>query len=116
VYRTLSVYMKKSTNRYAQISLEGDAMFANFDPEMGVVGTIHQFVDATIILKLIEGTRYLRRIAQPSPHLTRSNEVVDCLICRLPSDSENEEGRTTLRRRHVKDDIRQDKFSQHFKA
>ncbi len=57
-------------------------------------------------MKLIEGTHYLRRIDQPSPHLARSKEFVDCLICRLPSDSEDEERRTTLRHSHVKDDIR----------
>ena len=48
VYRTLSVYIKMCTCRLAQISLEGDAMFANFDLELVVVGTMHQFVDATI--------------------------------------------------------------------
>jgi hypothetical protein len=47
-YRTLSLYMKMSTCRFAQISLEGDAMFAIFDLELSVVGTMHQFVDATI--------------------------------------------------------------------
>ncbi len=67
-------------------------------------------------MKLIEGTHYLRRLDRPSPHLARSKEFVDCLICRLPSDLENEEERTTLRRRHVKDGIRLDKLSQHFKA
>jgi hypothetical protein len=67
-------------------------------------------------MKLIEGTHYRRRIGQPSPHLARSKEFVDCLICRLPSDSEEEEGRTTLRRSHVKDGIRLDKLPQHFKA
>ncbi len=67
-------------------------------------------------MKLVEGARYLRRIDKLSPHLARSKEIVDCLICRLPSDSENEEGRMTLRCRHVKDGIRLDKFSQHFKA
>jgi hypothetical protein len=67
-------------------------------------------------MKFIEGTHYLRRIDQPSPHLPKSKEFVDCLICRLPSDSENEEVRTALRRRHVKVGIRLDKFSQHFKA
>jgi hypothetical protein len=40
-YRTLSVYMKMSTCRYAQISLEGDTMFTNLDPELSVVGTLH---------------------------------------------------------------------------
>jgi hypothetical protein len=48
MYRTLSVYMKMSTCRIAQILLEGDAMFANFELESGVVGTMHQFVDATM--------------------------------------------------------------------
>ena len=37
-----------STCRFTQVSLHGDAMFANFDLELGVVGTMHQFVDATI--------------------------------------------------------------------
>ena len=57
-------------------------------------------------MKLIEGTHYRRRIDQPSPHLARSKEFVECLICRLPSDSEEEEGRTTLRRKQAKDGIR----------
>ncbi len=48
VYRMLSAYMKMSTCRFAQMSLEGDAMFANFDLELGVVGTKHQFVNPTI--------------------------------------------------------------------
>ena len=47
-YHTLSVYMKMSTCRFAQISLEGDAMFANVDLELGAVWMMHQSVDATI--------------------------------------------------------------------
>ena len=38
VYRTLSVYMKMRTCRFDQIFLEGDAMFANFNLELGVRG------------------------------------------------------------------------------
>ena len=40
VYRTLSVYMKMSTRRFDQISLEEYSMFANFDLEVSVVGTM----------------------------------------------------------------------------
>jgi hypothetical protein len=67
-------------------------------------------------MKFIEGTHYLRRIDQSSHHLAKYKEFVDYLICRPPTDSESEEVRTTLRRRHVKDGIRLDKLSQHFKA
>ena len=40
--------MKKHTNRYAQISVEGDSIFANFDLELGIVGTKHHSVEASI--------------------------------------------------------------------
>ena len=66
-------------------------------------------------MKLVEGTHYRRRLDQPSPHLARSKEVVDCMFCRLPSDSEDEGGRAKIRRKQAKDDIRLDKLLQHFK-
>jgi hypothetical protein len=33
-YRVLSVYMKNGTNKFAQISVGGDAIFADFDLEL----------------------------------------------------------------------------------
>ena len=38
------------------------------------------------------------------------------MLCRLPSDSDNEGGRGTRRRRHARDVIRLDKFLENFKA
>ncbi len=45
----LSIYMKHGTNRFAQISVGGDGIFANFDVELGVLGTKHQFVESSIV-------------------------------------------------------------------
>ena len=67
-------------------------------------------------MKLIEGTHYLRRLDQPSPHPIRAKELVDCLFCRLPSDSEDEGVRAKIRRKQAKDGIRLDKLMQHFKV
>ncbi len=63
----------------------------------------------------MKGAHYKRRLDQPSPHLARSNELVDCLFCRLPSDSEDEGGRGRVRLRQAKGGIWLDKFLQHFK-
>ncbi len=41
-------------------------------------------------MKLIDGMHYIRRLDQTSPHPIRAKELVDCLFCRLPSDSEDE--------------------------
>ena len=63
-------------------------------------------------MKPVEGTHYMRRMDQPSPHPIRAKEFVDCLFCELPSDSDDEERHATLTR----DGIRLDKFMSHLKA
>jgi hypothetical protein len=45
-----------------------------------------------------------------------SKEIVDCLICRAPSDSEEVEGHPRMTRRQVQDGIRLDRLMLHFKA
>ncbi len=64
-----------------------------------ILGNSHQLKIILIViiyflqLKLIEGTHYIRRMDQPSPHPIRAKELVDCMFYRLPSDSEDEVGR-----------------------
>ncbi len=41
-------------------------------------------------MKLVEGTHYMRRLGQPSYVATRAKEFVDCLVCGVSSDSEDE--------------------------
>ena len=48
-YWVLFIYMKNGTNRFAQISVGGEGIFANFDLELGVLGTKHQFVESSIV-------------------------------------------------------------------
>ncbi len=48
-FRTLSIYMKNGTNRFAHISVGGDAIFANYDLELGVLGTKHNAIQASIV-------------------------------------------------------------------
>ncbi len=40
--------MKNATNRFAQISIGSDAIFANFDLELGALGTKHPNVESSI--------------------------------------------------------------------
>jgi hypothetical protein len=58
----------------------------------------------------------MRMLDQPSPHLIRAKEFVDCILCELPSDSEDKDRHATLTRRQAGDGIRLDKFMSHFKA
>ncbi len=58
----------------------------------------------------------MRRLNQPSSYPIRAKEFVDCLLCELPSDSEDEERHATLTRRQARDGIRLDKLMSHFKA
>ncbi len=48
-YRVLSICMKNGTNRFAQLSVGGDVIFASFDLELGVLGTKHLFIDSIIV-------------------------------------------------------------------
>ncbi len=56
-------------------------------------------------MKLVEGTHYRGRLDQPSPHPIVAKEFVDCLLCELPSDSEDEQRHATLTRRQASDGI-----------
>ena len=47
--RTLSVYMKNATNRFAQVAIGGDVVFVNFDLELGVLGTKQNSAQASIV-------------------------------------------------------------------
>ena len=67
-------------------------------------------------MQIKEGIHYRRRPNQPSPAPIKAKELVDCLFCRVPSDSEDDEGRPTVIRRQWRDGIRLDKFMLHFNA
>jgi hypothetical protein len=67
-------------------------------------------------MKLVEGTRYSRRLDQPSPRPIRAKEVVDCLICGVPSDSEDENVRRRLTKKQVNQGIRLDILLIHYKG
>ncbi len=66
-------------------------------------------------MKLVEGTHYKRRLDQPSSVPTRAKEKVDCLICGVPSDSEDENVRSRLTNKQVNQGIRLDKLLIHYK-
>ena len=56
----------------------------------------------------------MRRLDQPSP--IPSKEFVDCLFCRIPSDSNDEPGpRVTFTKSQAKQGIRRDKLQAHYK-
>ncbi len=67
-------------------------------------------------MKLVERTHYIKRMDQPSTHPIRAKEFVECMFCRLPSDSEEEGGRAKRRRKQAQDGIRLDKLMQHYKV
>ncbi len=51
-------------------------------------------------MKFVEGTHYSRRLDQPSSVKHKTREYVDCLVCGVPSDSDDEPDITKqLRRR-----------------
>ena len=58
---------------------------------------------------LVEG---LRRLDQPSPHPHLSKEIVDCLLCAAPSDSEDDRRRMT--RNNTRKGIRLDRLMRYF--
>ncbi len=67
-------------------------------------------------MQIKEGIHYRRMPDQPSPAPMKAKELVDCLFCRVPSDSEDDEGHPTVIRRQWRDGIRLDKFMLYFKA
>ncbi len=67
-------------------------------------------------MKIKEEIHYRRRPDQPSPAPIKAKELFDCLFCRVPRDSEDDEGRPTVTRRQRRDGIRLDKFMLHFKS
>ncbi len=58
--------MKNGTNRFAQISIGGDGIFANFDLELGVLGTKHQFVESSMVPAEDEWYRCSMGITSPN--------------------------------------------------
>ena len=67
-------------------------------------------------MKLVEGTHYLRRIEQPSPHPKPSKEIVDCLFCAAPSDSDDDDIRRRMQRKNTRKGFRLDKLMRHFRC
>ena len=59
-------------------------------------------------MKLVEGTRYRQRLDQPSSHKTRAKKFVDCRICGVTSDSEDECARRRLSKKQVNQGLRLD--------
>jgi hypothetical protein len=49
IYKTMSAYFQKASNRYVQLSVGSDYLFAKFDMKMGVNGTKHAFVESGIV-------------------------------------------------------------------
>jgi len=66
-------------------------------------------------MKLVEGAHYKRRLDQPSSHTTRSKDVVDCLMCGVTSDVEDENVRRRLTNNQVNQGIRLDRLLIHYK-
>jgi len=67
-----------------------------------------------IIMKLLEGTHFRRRLDdQPSP--IPSKEFVDGLFCRVPNDSDDElVARATFTKMQAKHGIQMDKLKAHY--
>ena len=65
-YRVLPIYMKNGTNKFAHISVGVDVIFANFDLELGVLGTKHQFVESSIALAGYRWYRCSMGISSPN--------------------------------------------------
>ena len=70
------------------------------------------------MMKLIEGTHYMRRHEQPTPAPHKSKEVVDCLLCSDPGDDDIAPlGHVARKRsRPIGQNIRLDRFHVHLKA
>jgi len=67
-----------------------------------------------ITMNLFERTHFRRRLDQPLS--ISSKELVDCLFCRVPSDSDDEHvARATLARMQAKHSIRMDKLKAYYK-
>ena len=64
-------------------------------------------------MNLLEGAHFKRRSDQPSR--IASKEFVDCLFCRVPSDSDDEPiARATFTKMQAKHNIRLDKLKAHY--
>ena len=67
-------------------------------------------------MKLVKRTHYSRRLDQVSPHPIRAKEFVDCVVCGVPSDSEDENVRRRLTKKQVNQSIRLDILLIHYKG
>ena len=65
-------------------------------------------------MKSVEETHYTRRLGHPSFVNFRTREYADCLLCRVPSDSEDEP-RIKNTRNQVMKGIRLDNLLIHYK-
>ena len=65
-------------------------------------------------MKFVEGAHYRRRLDSLSPHPHPSKEFVDCLLCAVPSDSENDQVRRKMTRKNTRKGIRLDRLMRHF--
>ena len=68
-----------------------------------------------IVMKLVEGTLYSRRLDQPSSVNFRTREYVDYLFCSVPSDSEDEPPIRKKSTNQARKRIRLDNLLQHYK-
>jgi hypothetical protein len=67
-------------------------------------------------MKLVEDTPYMRRLDQPSSSTYGSKAYVDCLLCGVPSDSEDETVPRKLTRKQARQGIRLDRLMIHYKG
>ena len=67
-------------------------------------------------MKFLEGTHLRRRLEQPSERNFGSKQFVDCLLCGVPSDSDDDIAMRKLTRKQRNQGIRLDKLMRHFKG
>ncbi len=69
-YRTLSINMKNATNRFAQISVGSDAIFANLDLELGLLDTKRRTSSRVLRRQGMVGIGARCHSARPSGYLS----------------------------------------------
>ena len=67
-------------------------------------------------MKLLEGTHYRRRLDEPSRSNFGSKEFVDCSMCGIPRDSNDDIARRTHSGKQANQGIRLDKLLRHYKG
>jgi hypothetical protein len=67
-------------------------------------------------MKLVEGTHYTRKLDRSSHNNYGSKEYVDCLLCGVPSDSDDDIVKRKLTIKQVNQGIRLDMLMIHYKG